>query len=476
MTHPNIRQKLIACFCLHLLFYGAYGITFLKDFNTFNEDVSHLIQAENLSNICLEIRRYEKNFIIRHDLDDYDRVGLYIDEAQAYIPQMKRALQLIPQANHLEDLQRTLTSYRVMFQTFSDDCSPEISDQACPSRMALRDHGQKLVKVSEQLVQYEQEKINSIISEFRTRMYHSIILLALLSIFTLFLIYSTIVLPLKSIEKAASAIAAGTFRQINLSSKKHDEVTSVLRAFNNMVNELETQQEQLFQAKKLSSIGTLASGTAHQINNPLNNIATSCQLAMAEVDPESAPFLSQMLQNINQETQRAGQIVRGLLEFSRSQTFSMQAVKLKTVVDKTMQLVASEAPAGVTITQNIPEDITLFLDIQKMTEALLNLVINGVQAIEEPPGQVTIAAHAQEDHVILTIEDTGRGIDEENIAKIFDPFFSTKKDGAGTGLGLSVAYGIIKKHHGSTKVESTKGKGTKFTINLPLSLEANGTA
>ena len=95
----------------------------------------------------------------------------------------------------------------------------------------------------------------------------------------------------------------------------------MLRAFNKMVNDLEEKQKQLFQAKKLSSIGTLASGTAHQINNPLNNIATSCQLALAEIDSEKNPFVVKMLETINQETQRAGEIVRGLLEFSRAQYF-----------------------------------------------------------------------------------------------------------------------------------------------------------
>ena len=157
-----------------------------------------------------------------------------------------------------------------------------------------------------------------------------------------------------------------------------------------MVSELEQQQEQLFQAKKLSSIGTLASGTAHQINNPLNNIATSCQLALEEIDEEQSPFTVKMLQTIDQETQRAGDIVRGLLEFSRAQTFSMQAVRLKTVVDKVMQLVASEIPAGITIKQDVPDDLILYLDVQRMVEALLNLLINGVQAIENPPGQVAI--------------------------------------------------------------------------------------
>jgi signal transduction histidine kinase len=295
----------------------------------------------------------------------------------------------------------------------------------------------------------------------------SILVLVLLSVFTLFLLYSTVILPLKSIERAAADIAAGTFSKLPL-PKKHDEVSSVLQAFNQMVTELELRQEQLFQAKKLSSIGTLASGTAHQINNPLNNIATSCQLALAEIDKTQNPFIAQMLQTIDQETQRAGEIVRGLLEFSRASNLSIQAVSLKTVVNKALQLVASEVPAGITVEHDIPDNLTLSLDIQKMVEALLNLIINAIQSIKEPPGLVSIWARAEGAQVVITIEDTGVGIEKEHLQKIFDPFFTTKQEGSGTGLGLAVVYGIIKKQDGSIRVESTKGEGSKFIITLPL--------
>ena len=177
-----------------------------------------------------------------------------------------------------------------------------------------------------------------------------------------------------------------------------------------------------------------------------------------------------MLQTIEQETQRAGEIVRGLLEFSRAQTFSMHPVLLEDVVKSAMRLVASEVPPGVTLEKDIPPELTLNLDVQKMTEALLNLLINAIQAIPDPPGKVSITAQADEstDQAILVIEDSGQGIAEENLQKIFDPFFTTKNVEEGTGLGLAVVYGIIKKQNGSTRVESVKGKGTRFIISLPI--------
>ncbi len=305
------------------------------------------------------------------------------------------------------------------------------------------------------------------VSRFKVLLFQSIAIFILLTVAALALLYGTIIIPLKSIETAAKAIASGTFRKLQL-PPKHDEVSSVLHTFNNMVTELEEHQEQLFQAQKLSSIGTLASGTAHQINNPLNNIATSCQLALAETDIEQSPFTVQMLKTIDQESQRAGAIVRELLEFSRAQTFSMQEVQLKTVVNKVMHLVASEIPAGITVEKTIPENFILNLDVQKMVEAILNLLINGMQAIETPPGSVTITAVAKDNQAVITVKDTGTGIKTENLPKVFDPFFTTKKEGLGTGLGLAVVYGIIQKHDGTIHVKSEEGRGTRFIITLPF--------
>jgi len=458
---------MIFCFFLYLIFYGVYGSIFIRDFNIFSDDVTHLTHAGKLNNICLEIRRYEKNFIIRHEEEDFQRVVEYLDEAQNYIPQLKKNVGEVAHPIHLSKLQETLFDYKKTFLTFKTECILDSSDQECESRVSLRNIGHELVRITDELVHREQKRMTDFVDNHRTLLIQSIIVLIVLSIFTLRLLYSSIILPLKTIQRAAEEIAAGTFHRLPLPAK-HDEVYSVLHTFNKMVTELKAQQEQLFQAKKLSSIGTLASGTAHQINNPLNNIATSCQLALAETDVEQSPFTAQMLKTIDQETQRAGEIVRGLLEFSRAHTFSMQEVKLKTVVDKVMLLVASEIPAGVTVKQSVPEHFILNLDVQKMVEALLNLIINGIQSIENPPGQVTITAAARENRAIISIRDTGVGIKPENLQKVFDPFFTTKEEGSGTGLGLAVVYGIIQKHNGTIQVKSEEGKGTRFMITLPF--------
>ncbi len=463
---------MLGCLCLHLLFYIVAGATFLKDFEMFNDDVTLLMHAGNLSNICLEIRRYEKNFIIANDNEDFTKVLEYINEAEQLVPQVVDDLKIMPQPTHLQDLTANLKAYKKTFQDFKEKCVDAQETTDCALRDKVRSLGQNLVNVTEDLVLFEQHKMTTFIANFKRLLFKAVLFIILLSGFTISLLYIAIIKPLKMVENAAIDIANGTFSLLPVDEKK-GEVRSVLRAFNKMVTDLEEQQEQLFQAKKLSSIGTLASGTAHQINNPLNNIATSCQIAISEIDPEQNPLVAKMLETINQETQRAGEIVRGLLEFSRAQTFSLQPYQLVKVVNRVKQLVASEIPAGVNLDTDIPDDIILLIDVQKMIEALLNLTINAIQSIPKAPGAVTIYADKDQDgkNAVITIADTGTGIDKENLPKIFDPFFTTKNAGNGTGLGLAVVYGIIKKQNGTTRVESEKGKGTRFIITLPLHME-----
>ena len=472
----NLRQKMIGCFCLHLFFYIIVGITFLKDFDMFNDDVTLLMHAGDLSNISLEIRRYEKNFIIRHENGDFIRVLEYIDEAQQFVPRVIDDLQIMPQPTHLEDLTAKLAAYKENFTHFKEQCNAGQNPIVCPLRETVRTLGQDLVTITEDLVLFEQNKMTAFIEKFTGRLIKTGLFLVVLSIFTIVLLYTSIVRPLKMVENAATDIANGTFSLLPVDEKK-GEVRSVLRAFNKMVTDLEEQQDQLFQAKKLSSIGTLASGTAHQINNPLNNISTSCQLALADLGEGKETFAVKMLKTIDQETQRAGEIVRGLLEFSRAQTFSLQPYQLAEIVRKVRRLVASEIPAGITIDIDIPEDVFIYVDVQKMVEAFLNLTINAIQSILEPPGSVFIRAEkdAEKKNAVITFADTGAGIDQEHLSKIFDPFFTTKNAKNGTGLGLAVVYGIIKKQCGSIRVESTKGKGTSFIITLPLQSEPNET-
>jgi len=202
----------------------------------------------------------------------------------------------------------------------------------------------------------------------------------------------------------------------------------------------------------------------------LNNISTSCQILLEESGKTDPELMHKMLSNIEQEIGRAKDTVKGLLEFSRDRDFALVPVSLNDIVERSIKLISSQVPSGIEIQKDIPKDMILKIDIQRMQEVFLNLIMNAVQAIESSAGLIKISARADYDFgiAIITVEDTGVGIPEKNFGMIFDPFFTTKEVGIGTGLGLSIIYGILQKHQGTISVESRVGEGARFTIHLPL--------
>jgi signal transduction histidine kinase len=274
--------------------------------------------------------------------------------------------------------------------------------------------------------------------------------------------------PLTIIKSATEDIALGRFRKIEVLDTR-DEMQQVMEAFNTMVGELERRQDQLVQSQKLSSIGTLTAGIAHQLNNPLNNISTSCQIAVEEFTDGKPEIVRKMLANIEQETYRARDVVQGLLEFSRAREFSLRPANLLDTVNRAVKLVKSHVPAPITIAVAIPEDLVLPMDVQRLQEVLLNMLINATQAIDGE-GRIDISAEVDQaaEEAVIQIRDTGCGISESIKDRLFDPFYTTKEEGKGTGLGLSIAYGIIQKHNGRITVESSPGEGARFYIHLPL--------
>jgi two-component system, NtrC family, sensor kinase len=251
--------------------------------------------------------------------------------------------------------------------------------------------------------------------------------------------------PLKVIEKTTLRIAMGNFKPLEVLDTR-DETQRVVEAFNRMVAELEKRQDQLVQAKKLSSLGVLTSGVAHQLNNPLNNISTSCQILMEELDTENLTFFKKMLTNIEQEVDRARDIVKGLLEFSRSKEFTLKPTLLKTVVDRSIRLISSQVPAGIDIVEDVPDDLMLHLDAQRMQEAFLNLFMNSVQAIETLPGHIKVEARLDKEirRVVITVTDTGKGISKQIWGAFLIPFSPPKKWGPGPAWVCPSCMALLK--------------------------------
>ena len=234
---------------------------------------------------------------------------------------------------------------------------------------------------------------------------------------------------------------------------------------------LTKRTEQLIQAKKLASLGILTAGVAHELNNPLNNISTSIQIVLEELEEDNIEFKRNRLIEAEKQVERARDIVRALLEFSRQQPLSFKQIQFKNVVEKTINLIEGQLPSEISINTEVPENIEVYLDPKRIRQVLINLILNSAQAMTEG-GVLTIKAWEGIENDVKTfyfqVQDTGHGISKQDFDKIFDPFFTTRDVGRGSGLGLSISHSIIEQHRGHIDVESVPGEKTKFTVVLPL--------
>jgi len=234
--------------------------------------------------------------------------------------------------------------------------------------------------------------------------------------------------------------------------------------------QLATAREALQHAEKMASMGQLAAGIAHEVNNPLGVVLMYAHMLLEEAAEED-PELGEDLRMIAEQADRCKTIVSGLLDFARQNKVVRESVDLPDLVEKTIGVL--EVPEGVEVWKESSMDRpTAFLDGGQIAQVLTNLLTNALAAVDPGDGRVRVLLEDSDNEVRVAVEDNGKGISRENLEKIFEPFFTTKKMGMGTGLGLAVTYGIVKMHRGQIEVESNadpdKGDtGTTFSITLP---------
>lgn len=465
----NIRQKVFSAMLLCLAAIAGIGGFSYRYLNEI-ENRQHLSEVtDDLSNTILEIRRSEKNYFFFGSIDDLKENGKYVRQAVDIVERIMPDLKIHNLGPLLSNMRAELLAYDGKMAEI--EACLKNHDSSCKKlEDNVREKGRNLAVMAHDLVNLERHKIFLIIAKLKNHLAYSIFVFLLMGGFLAFLTSWRIVKPLKVIEKATRQIAKGDFKSIRCSERwRNDEAGRVIEAFSKMITELEKRQEQLVQAQKLSSIGIMAAGIAHQLNNPLNNISTSCQIVLEELDIADRDFIRRMLESSEQEVQRARDIVRGLLEFSRTKEFSLKPSSMPELVQKVIKLVSGQIYTGIEIKTDIPE-ITVNMDAGQMQEVFINLILNSAQAIGDVKGCIWIKAVADlESRTFeISVEDTGPGISTENLSKIFDPFFTTKEEATGTGLGLSIAYGIVKQHMGRIYAENVKGGGARFVIRLPL--------
>ena len=247
-----------------------------------------------------------------------------------------------------------------------------------------------------------------------------------------------------------------------------DSVDGTILLLENVTDRVRLE-EQLQISEKMASIGLLAAGVAHEVNTPLTGISSYTQMLLENADP--ADPRTQILEKIERQTFRAAKIVNGLLTLSRPGTPGGERapVDLNTVVNDVYSLLEHQFEAGrIKVRRDLAQEPLLFLGIEhQLQQVFLNLFLNARDAMPKG-GWLTVSTRVDGSSVIAEVADTGSGIPPEQLARIYDPFFTTKAIGRGTGLGLSISYGIVREHDGSIRCDSAVGQGTRFTLALPV--------
>jgi signal transduction histidine kinase len=332
---------------------------------------------------------------------------------------------------------------------------------------------------------------------YRTMLWTTL-LVVLFAVLIISVIVRVSIRPINELVAATGRVADGDYDVKVTTPIRNDEVGDLAASFNKMtadlkvsraalvekelledlVDELKETQQQLVQAGKMAAIGQLAAGVAHEINNPLAGIMGYAQLASEHIrarqqtgiPPSEISRFVGYIENMENQSQRCKEIVQNLLRFARASTDEkLQAADVNAVMRETLSFLSHQmVSSGIDLDLRLAEGVPAIKGrAGKLQQIFTNILINSLQSMKGGAGRVRVETAVRDNWVSIQIGDTGEGIPPENLDKIFEPFFTTKELGQGTGLGLSVTYGLVKDMGGSITVDSVVGERTTFTVAFP---------
>jgi len=306
--------------------------------------------------------------------------------------------------------------------------------------------------------------------------------------------------PIGKLVRATDAVSAGSY-DYPIEVTSHDEIGHLAEKFENMrvslqrqmeeleelnrrlrernveleraLEELKRTQEELIRSEKLAAMGKLTAQLSHELNNPIHNVRSCLETVRKKLPPESPG--AEFLDIAHEEILRMSKLIRQMLDFHRTQPVDKVALDVNQVLEEVLQSSRENLrQQGITLrTRFCPGIPRVLASKDQLKQVFLNIVLNAVEAMA-PGGELSVATEDQDGFVAIRFRDTGVGIEPHHLPKIFDAFFTTKSKVSGVGLGLSVSYGIVREHGGMIEVESEPGKGSTFTVRLPVHEEPMG--
>jgi two-component system NtrC family sensor kinase len=439
------------------------GLFALENLNLILTKLRFVEIADDLNASFLEMRLSEKNYFLYHDETALFEIKEKIDGTLLSINLVHRDIVKAIGEPNIETLRTYLMNYAAVVDEIrrGEREDPRLD-------MKFRTEGKKLREFSNTITKLERRGVNNIITTSKNVLFLSFGVIVITAVVVSHFISQQIVRSLRKIENLARTISLGNFRTIE-GQIPSDEFGSLMTAINSMSEELRNREEELIQSKKLASLGILTAGVAHELTNPLNNISMIAQNFIEYHDILGKEKRIEMMDKVDAEAKRIEEIVKNLLDFSKPKEGNFAETDINETIQKALPLVQnmldiSNIDLKLSLELGVPH---VFIDAHQIQQVLVNLIVNAVQAMASG-GALYISTYddAAAGAVRVDIRDTGKGIPAEYLPHLFDPFFSTKGV-SGTGLGLSVSYGIIKNHKGNIKVESELGKGTTFSLELP---------
>lgn len=515
----SLKKKIIIGFLISSIIIVVLAVSSYVNFIGIRKEIRYLELSDTVRSRTLQLRRHEKNFLLYGDRKDSRSFHAYLDELELILKQASpvnntknllilntkieeygrrfgRIEDIVAQFHiEFDGLKPSYPKYAVFFplveSTFlerpivnadllkrifllapDDKLIRSLSDLDAEIS-ALRKNGEEILNLSNDLDKSARERVENSISLLQAAVLVLFPLFLVVGIGTLFMIGHSVVSRLKILTNAVAKAGKGDFSSLEVPEKR-DEVGILMTAFNIMKNdlihrdiELTKMIEQLHRAKKLASIGTLASGVAHELNNPLNNIYLSAQILEKETRESSSPLVKEIVNDIVGQTIRVKGIVGDLLEFAKGREPKLKKVEVNDLIGKAYKLVSMTGDTGrIRFTLDTdPDGVIVDADPEQLERVFINLFNNAVDAMPDGGDLAVKVSKDGESSIRIRFSDTGKGVPSDALEKVFEPFYSTKDKG--TGLGLAITFNIIKRHGGEISVESEEGKGTVFTITLP---------
>lgn len=463
----TIRRRIVAVFVTCLAFVVILTGFYYWNLFSIERRLAIAENFEDLFNDILEIRRYEKNFLFYKDRDSLNQNISYINETKEITAKLAVDIAKVIGEEELQRFGSNLDSYKGMMAANQERTEGEASQIEVEK---IRATGKELVDFSQNLLRIKRGRIHRALKRTLSIPIAFATSLVLLIALIFQLVVKNILKPLALIQHTTEDVAKGNYTPIPYEEGRRDEISELIAAFNKMAGEIESRQEEVVQSRKIAAIGTFTSGVAHELNNPINNIYLTAETLLEEYTDLSDAEANELMLDILNQADRAADIVKNLLDFSRSERPSFTDLSIAAVIDSTVKLVKNQIMvAGIGLERNLPEVVPdIRGNLRNLQHVFLNLLLNAIQAMPGG-GSIEIAvSQDSSDYIRVDVKDTGTGIKPENLEHIFDPFFTTKGVGRGTGLGLSVTYSIVKAHGGYIEVGSEVNVGTTFSVFLPV--------